>query len=127
MPALHAVYVTQLKHGAMILKILNNSTVDDLQDKFNECFPGHWIAFYDGQHALKNNDPADRFTPITDISFNHQTGELKIYSASEAGKVLVELKKRFGLLARIFHIRNKRLVPLQEDESLANKPLHTAH
>lgn len=90
----------------MILQVDDTMTVEEIQDRFNECFPFLKIEFYSKAH--KKFQPSDkRFLVskkmrISDIRKSHYNGVLEIKSWQTIAKVEKELKDVFGLNAQIF-------------------------
>jgi hypothetical protein len=90
----------------MLLKIDDHKTIEDLQDRFNECFPHLKLEFYSAPH--KWNHPSERSlrlkpqSRIGDIRHNHNSGILEIKSWHKTGKVEQDLHDLFGLNAQIF-------------------------
>lgn len=102
----------------MLLKIDDNTTIEDLQDKFNECFPHLKIEFFQGQHALKENKPVQGIVRISDISKNYQTGVIEIKSWYKVEKVLLDIKHQLSLSARVYRLQGQHYVPLNKDEHI---------
>ena len=90
----------------MFLHISDNMTVEEVQDRFRECFPSLDIAFYRAPYKKgKPSDKADEFYPQERIAYirdNHYNGVLEIKSWYPVAKVEHELKELFGLHAYIF-------------------------
>lgn len=105
----------------MKLKIFDTKTIGELQDKFNECFPGFHIAFYKNQHALKRDLVANSVLTIADISKKHKNGELQIKSTSASERIIENFKMKFNLLVKIYRLQNGGLVPLPNTKTLTQE------
>ena len=90
----------------MFLQVEDNMTIDELQDRFAQCFPQLRIEFYSKPH--KRFAPSDRryqlnkSDRIGNIRQNHNKGSLEIKSWQTVAKVEKELKDVYGLNAQIF-------------------------
>lgn len=105
----------------MILNINENRTIGELQDKFNECFPHLQIEFFRGEHALKNNHPAESSLKLNAVSKNYFDEDIEIKSWDKAGKIRHELKKRLGLFVKIFCVQDSKRIPLDKEDTLCQK------
>jgi hypothetical protein len=105
----------------MILKINGFSTIGQLKDKFNECFPHLKIEFFNGEHDLKNNQPVNDSLHILDISKKHKNGEIEIKSWYKTEKVIHDFKSLFGLLVKIYRLHNNEYVALNNEKLLAER------
>ena len=105
----------------MILKINENKNIGDLQDKFNECFPHLEIEFFKGEHALKNNRPAERSVRIGELSKKHKNEDIEIKSCDKTRKVMHDFKKQLGLFVEIFSLQDSKRIALDKDETLCQK------
>lgn len=90
----------------MILHIDDYKSVEDLQEKFSECFPSLKIEFYDETHHYKeSSSPDHQITPdrkIGTIRRKHEPGNLVIKSYYTVGRVEKDFKEKFGLNVQIF-------------------------
>ncbi|MGE5520916.1 MAG: hypothetical protein ACM3VS_13375 [Candidatus Dadabacteria bacterium] len=90
----------------MILQIDDRLTVDEVQDRFNECFSFLKLAFYSKSHKRfeKSNkeDQYDGRMLIGDIRNVHINGPFEIKSWYTTAMVEKELKEVYGLNAQIF-------------------------
>lgn len=90
----------------MFLQIDDHMTVEDVQDRFNKCFPLLKIAFYSKAHKkFRASDKTYVYDPKTQIGAirkNHFNGTLEMKSWYTTARVEEELKKKFGLNAQIF-------------------------
>jgi hypothetical protein len=103
-------------------------TIEDVQDRFRDCFPLLDIVFY--RNPYKKGKPSDKneeFPPherITYIRDNHYNGVLEIKSWYAVAKVEQELKELFGLNAHIVRKdADNRWMPttLRADDTLADQ------
>jgi hypothetical protein len=102
----------------MKLKIYDNKSIGELQDKFTECFPGFRIEFFKGQNDLKRNLPVGFLLTIAKISKKHQEGELQIKSTYTSERIIHDFKTQFDLLVQIYRIENGKPVLLSNDKTL---------
>lgn len=106
----------------MILRIDDNKSIEDLQDKFEQCFPGLRIEFYDQSHDWfeatppKHQIPAGRL--ICDIRKINSSGTLEIKSWFQAGKVEQDFKELYGLNVQIFRLKNNKWVQTTQSDNL---------
>lgn len=90
----------------MLLKIDDNKTIEEVQDKFNECFPQLKLEFYEEPH--KWNQKSELIHQIKnkyrigDIRKQHNSGILEIKSWYRTGRVEQDLHDLFGLNVQIF-------------------------
>jgi hypothetical protein len=90
----------------MILQIDDTMTIEEVQDRFSECFPFLKIEFYSKPH--KKFQPSDkRFMldkrlRINQIRKEHFNGAIEIKSWHATAKIERELKDEFGLYVQIF-------------------------
>jgi hypothetical protein len=94
----------------MLLTIYDNATIADLQDKFNECFPGLKIEFFSNPHHWKQasveEEVIDPKVRIGDVRNKHDHGILEIKSWYQTGRVEQDFKRLFGLNVQIFRREN---------------------
>jgi hypothetical protein len=84
----------------MILMIDDSLTVDDIQDRFNTCFPDLKIEFFAGNITRG----VHRIAPDTRLGVfrnNHLRGALEIKSWETVRKVEIEFRNSFGLKVHI--------------------------
>lgn len=120
----------------MFLKIVDTMMVEELQDRFSQCFPFLKIEFYSKPH--KRFEPTDnRFVipgkeRISSIRKNHTNGVMEIKSWHSVAKVEKEMKDRFGLNIQIFRTSpdgtwvqtaDSDELTLQDQNELANRLL----
>ena len=95
----------------MLLQIDDRLKLEELQERFHECFPFLHIVFYAKAH--KRFEPSDeefRLNEkmlVADVRNVHENGELEIKSWFTVSKVERDLKKKFGLNAQIFRTNKK--------------------
>ena len=91
----------------MFLQISDAMTVEEVQDRFNDCFPFLKIAFYSKPHQLYEGSNkkyrCDGARKIGNIRKKHFNGVLEIKSWDTTASVEEKLKEIFGLNAQIFH------------------------
>jgi hypothetical protein len=112
----------------MFLHISDTMTVEEVQDRFRECFPLLDTGFYrtpykKGRPSDKNEEihPHERIAYIRD---NHYNGVLEIKSWYAVAKVEQDLKELFGLHAHIVRKDvDDRWMPatLRHDTTLADQ------
>lgn len=89
----------------MFLHISDQMLVEEIQDRFHECFPALEIVFYS---AISSGTPAvsagaiDKRNRIAHIRRYHYNGALEIKSWFTAAKVRQDIKILFDLHAQIF-------------------------
>ena len=90
----------------MYLKINDQMTVEEVEDRFNECFPYLRIAFYSRPH--KKFEPTDKqfryhgYMKLEDIRTKHTNLAIEIKSWFTVSMVESMLKHEFGLNAQVF-------------------------
>ena len=89
----------------MLLYIHDQLLIDEIQERFQECFSGLRIVFY--SRIQNTKDPAAMYRmPCTryvgDVRVKHKNGILEIKSWHTVSKVEKALKEEFDLEARIF-------------------------
>jgi hypothetical protein len=105
----------------MLLKIFDHEKIDEIQDKFNECFPYLKIEFYHQPHKMNEGSPEAYLiqpgTYVEDIRKTHESGILSIKSWDKTGHIEQEFKRMFGLNVQIFRLhRNKWIQTTDSDE-----------
>ena len=92
----------------MFLHIVESMTVEEVQDRFNECFPFLTIEFFSVPHKpFQSTDNRYRYSPtemICDIRTNHAKGAMEIKSWFTVARVEKELWERYGLHAQIYRL-----------------------
>ena len=93
----------------MFLQIADTMTIEEVQDRFTECFPFLKIEFYSlGHKRFEASDKRFQYPSqarIGDIRKIHFFGALEIKSWYTAAKVEKQLKDLYGLHAQIFRSR----------------------
>jgi hypothetical protein len=83
-------------------------TVEEVQDRFNECFPFLTIAFFSVPHKrFQPTGDQYRYGPkelIGNIRTNHVKGAMEIKSWFTVARVEKELWERYGLHAQIYRL-----------------------
>jgi hypothetical protein len=81
-------------------------TIEEVQDRFNECFPSLTIEFYSVPHKrFQPSDSQYRYgnkVQIGTIRTNHRKGAMEIKSWYSVAQVEKELQQEYGLNAQIF-------------------------
>jgi hypothetical protein len=94
----------------MIMAIHDNLFVEDVQERFSECFPFLKIEFYKdqsgGEKTLKQNEWIVPKSRIGDIRNDHTQGMMQIKSTDRTGQVKHWFKNIFGLNVQIFRKEN---------------------
>jgi hypothetical protein len=93
----------------MILNIHDNLLVQDVQERFSECFPNLKIEFYKTPHHWKKESSEDCIDPKTTIGVirkKHDPGTLEIKSSHTAGEVERNFKNLFDLNVQVFRNEN---------------------
>ena len=90
----------------MFLHLDDSMTIEEVQDRFNECFPYLKIAFYSQPHN-KFESSGKEFqysekTRIIDIRKKHNNGVMEIKSWYTTAKVEQELKELFDVNVQVF-------------------------
>jgi hypothetical protein len=90
----------------MFLQINDTMTVEEVQDRFTECFPSLKIEFYSKAHKrYESTDKRYAYSgkeKIGNIRKNHTNGALEIKSWHTVMKVEKELEDLYGLHGQIF-------------------------
>ena len=111
----------------MLLKIFDREKIDEVQDKFNECFPYLKIEFYSQPHKWEESSEEGHLirpgTYIEDIRRKHTSGVLDIKSWDKTGSVEQNLKDIFGLNVQIFRLQKNRWVQTTGSDHLTLKEL----
>lgn len=90
----------------MLLQIDDTMTIDEVQDRFQECFPYLQIRFYSKPHESgQASEKKDLYAPdfrIGHIRRKHRNGELEIKSWDTTASIEQKMKDQFGLNIQIF-------------------------
>ena len=89
----------------MLLYIHDQLLIDQIQERFQECFSGLRIVFYSRIQNRKDpaamyRIPGSRF--VGDVRVKHRTGILEIKSWHTVSRVEKALREEFDLEARVF-------------------------
>jgi hypothetical protein len=109
----------------MLLYINDSKTVEDLQDRFNKCFPYLKLEFYketdsrSAEHEKSNLISSN--TSIADIRQKSYSGTLDIKSWYKTSKVKQDLKEIFGLNVCIFRMHKNKWIPTSYSDDLTLK------
>lgn len=89
----------------MLLKIDDNLTIVEVQDRFSECFPFLKLEFFSKSHKLHEaSEKKYQYLSnlrIADIRKRHYNGVLEIKSWYTTGRVEQDLKDLFDLNVQI--------------------------
>jgi hypothetical protein len=109
----------------VLLYISDSKTVEDLQDRFNTCFPYLKLEFYkDADSRLNDCNKASIVrpnTPIADIRTKPNSGTLDIKSWEKTSKLKHELKEVYGLNVQVFRINGNEWIPTSYSDDLTLK------
>ena len=110
----------------MFLHISDQMTVEEVQERFHDCFPNLKLFFYSVPYR-NTPDSGDSFLlnrndRLEYVRHYHYNGALEIKSWFLAAKVKRDLKELFDLNAHIFRIdANGNLIGAITNEELAKK------
>jgi hypothetical protein len=106
----------------MLLKIFDRIKIDELQDKFNECFPYLRIEFYSRPHKWQEATHKDYLiqqgTLLEDIRKTHDSGLMNIKSWDKTGNVEQEFQKMFGLNVQILRLNKNQWIQTSDSDNL---------
>lgn len=111
----------------MILLIDDSLTINDIQDRFQLCFPKLKIEFckkhhhWEGVCSEKDIFPNDK--PIGNIRRKHNPGMLEIKSWQKVGEIEKKFHEEFGLNAQIFYRSGQRWIQTGKSDNLTLKQL----
>lgn len=106
----------------MLLHIHDESTLADIQEKFNECFPFLKIEFYGRPHHRKagrtEKEILSSLKKVGEVSRTHREMPLEIMSTHTVAHVENDFKKLYGLEIQLFRKSNSDWVPTANTETL---------
>jgi hypothetical protein len=109
----------------VLLYISDSKTVEDLQDRFNTCFPYLKLEFYkEWESSLRDCDKADMArpnTPIAEIRRKSNSGILDIKSWEKTSKLKHDLKDVYGLSVQVFRMHGNEWIPTSYSDDLTLK------
>lgn len=105
----------------MLLEIDDSKTIDDIEERFMECFPLLKIEFYEKHKREDPDSPLKRNQYLVDIRKKYEPSILEINSDDRIQDILHELKKRYGLEARIFRKHKNKWQMVVKEEHLTIK------
>lgn len=109
----------------MLLKIFDHEKIDEIQDKFNECFPYLKIEFYQQPHKWHEGSSTNFLIQpgsyIEEIRKTHESGILSIKSWDKTGHVEQEFKRLFGLNVQIFRLHKDKWIQTIDSDELTLK------
>jgi hypothetical protein len=104
--ALNTPFACRLNLFLMFLHINDSMTLEEVQDRFNECFPFLRIAFYAKPHDLfEGSEKRFQYNPkrrIGSIREKHYNGILEIKSWDTTASVERKMKDTFDLNTQVF-------------------------
>lgn len=90
----------------MLLQIDDTMRIDEVQDRFQECFPYLQLRFYSKPHeqleGSEKKDLYDRDIRIGHIRRKHSNGVMEIKSWDTTSTIERKMKEQFGLNIQIF-------------------------
>lgn len=111
----------------MLIRIYDHEKIDEVQDKFNECFPYLKLEFYNQPHKLHEASPEEHLiqpgTYIEDIRKTHESGVISIKSWDKTGHVEQEFKRMFGLNVQVFRLHKDKWIQTSDSDELTLKEL----
>ena len=112
----------------MFLQIHDNMTIEEVSDRFSECFPCLKLAFFASEDASAENGELwpvySSKTKISEIRKTHRAGVLEIKSWYTVLKVQKLLKELFGLQVQIFRLSaNGKWIETSGREQLVREEL----
>jgi hypothetical protein len=109
----------------VLLYISDSKTVEDLQDRFNICFPYLKLEFYkEAGSSLNNCDKAYIAHPNTSLAGIRKkstSGILDIKSWEKTSKLKRELKDVYGLNVQVFRMHGNEWLPTSYSDELTLK------
>lgn len=108
----------------MLLYINDNKRVEDLQERFNDCFPYLKIEFYRrsaGVNFMEKSGLAKGVMLVGSIRKKSAPGVLDIKSWYTTGRVKKDMKDQFGLTVQIFRQHNGQWIPTTYSNDLTLK------
>lgn len=107
----------------MLLYISDHKTVEDIQDRFNLCFPYLKMEFYKDGDALENSksNMVTSKTPIGELRKKAGPEILDIKSWDKTQRIKQELKETYGLNVQIFRLHKSEWIPTSYSDELTLK------
>lgn len=109
----------------MLLKIFDQKKIDEIQDKFNECFPYLKLEFYSPSYNWHEPSGNEHIIPpgtyIEDIRKTHDSGILTIKSWDKISHVEQEFERMFGLKVQIFRLHGDKWIQTNNSDELTLK------
>lgn len=106
----------------MLLEIDDTKRLEDLQDKFNLCFPRLKLEFYSERHRWQELSPPSEFLParsiVGEVRKIHDPGVLSIHSRDRVGEVEKRFREDFGLNVQIFFNSNGKWIQTGTTDSM---------
>jgi len=89
----------------MILEMHDNTTIEDLQEKFSGFYNHLKLDFYKGPHGrFESSDEKAAFSSdhrLGEIRRIHEQGEWEIHSGMKAGDLEQTFRKKYGLNVQV--------------------------
>jgi hypothetical protein len=109
----------------MLLYISDSKTVEDLQDRFNKCFPYLKLEFYKEENShLKESNKTNIVHPDTfigDIRKKSYSGTMDIKSWYRTSRLKQDLKDIYGLNVQVFRLHGDEWLPTSYSDDLTLK------
>lgn len=109
----------------MLLHINDNKTIEDLQDRFNQCFPYLKLEFYNTPHRwlqqCEKSNLIDSSASVGAVRKKHFSGLLEIKSWYKTGRVEQDLRELFGLNVQIFRMHKNGWMQTSYSDDLTLK------
>lgn len=110
----------------MLLYISDHKTVEDLQDRFSDCFPYLRIEFYKEaddarEKEYEKTNLIKSYERIGDIRNKSHTGVLDIKSWDKTSVIKKEFKEVFGLNIQLFRLYKDQWIPTTYSDELTLK------
>lgn len=111
----------------MLIKIDDNTTIADIQDRFAECFPGLKLEFFRHPHKWNENsllaDLLDPNQKLGNIRKEHAPAIIEIRSQFKAGETEELFKTALGLFIQIYFRQNNQWVQTIHHDKLSLEQL----
>ena len=111
----------------MLLQIDDYQKIQDLQDRFNLCFPKLKIEFCKRKHNWAETCPENQMyspnTPIGTIRKRHSPGVLEIKSWDKVGEAEKEFYNHFGLNVQICYRSGERWIQTGKSDNITIRDL----
>ena len=89
----------------MLIEIADHKTIEDLQQKFSDCFSMLKLEFYEQPHQRyevpEENQPLSQYSQLDLIRKNHTHGFLAFFSHTKTSSFESELREKYGLHVQV--------------------------